>query len=415
MLTAKEAFLLKQLNRRISVKIDILSKNNIVVGSFEGIAIDGNVTMDGKSVYRRSGNLKMAFKREYNILPSPSSKIWFGNKCSIKIGLKDYYDNMTWFNLGDFAMDEVELNINSAEKTLSCSLKDSMSFFDGTLGGKLSHKTVIEADSVTINEAIKTIIGSLTRYSMENIGFNGSTALVPYTIEKEPDSSIYELIKELLDLYMGFDFYFNEKGYLIVEKIKDRSTDPIIEYFDGQDKDFRLSTVTKMDFKNVRNSMYVWGRQLDTGEKIKWVYKNKYSRKTVTAMSAILDKEIGDICYVEENNTCYYWNSEWSALGFKVTPIFNIENIGEKIGVVSKDQLYTVEQAQLNAEYELLNYSNFAETVNFDCVPLYHLKPNHKIRLNIDDNINGDYLIDSVSIPLNISNPMSITCHKLYY
>lgn len=426
MTTAKEYQLLKRSTRRISIRIDLINEQDIIISSLEGTTTGGNISIDSNSAYRRSGELQMVFDPKYNIFPKPDAKIWFGKKCAVNIGLKDYHEEITWFKIGTFLMDEVDISIDSAEKVLSCQLKDFMSLFDGTLGGTLSHKTVIKADDVTINQAIVSTIDGLSKYAMENIGIDGSTALVPYTLEKEPGSTIYDLITELMELYMGFDFYFNEDGYFLVEKVKDTLTDPIMETFDGTSKDFTINTSTKLKLSNVKNSIYVWGRQLDNGVKIKWVYKNRYSRdkiksadaidpETTTYRDDIVGMENGDICHVIENNTSYVWQGSWVALNFRVIPQFNIESIGEKIMTIDKDKIFTVEQAALQAEYELNNHSNFAETVSFNCVPLYHLKTNTKIAIYINEDINGEYLIDTISTPLDITASMSISCHKLYY
>lgn len=415
MTTQEQYNVLRQPIRRLNIKIDLINENDVVVGSFEGIAIDGTISLSNQSTYRRSGNLTMVLDKKYNLIPKPDSKLWFNKRCAISIGVSNYLDKIIWFNLGRFAIDEVDLNFAEAEKTISCQLKDYMVFLDGNLSGRLSHKTVIPANKTTVSEAIKTTVSSLSKVSIEEIQVNGSSALVPYDIEKSPNNTIYDLVKELIEMFMSYDFYFDENGYFIVEKIRDKSTDPIIENFDGSDKDFTLNASSKLDFKNIRNSIWVWGRQLDDGTQIKWVYRNRWSRQNHSDLETLTDKQKGDICHIASENNSYVYNSnEWELLDFKVVPIFNIESIGEKIWSYSDDKIYTEEQAILRTEYELTNYSNFAETINFSIVPLYYLKPQQKIHINIDGEISGDYLIDTLNIPLNIDSPMSITAHRLY-
>ena len=415
MITQNQYNVLRQPARHLNIKIDLINENDIIVDSFEGIATDGSISMDGNSTYRRSGNMTMVFDKKYNILPSPKSKVWFNKRIGIYVGLKNYFGEIIWFNMGRFAITDVNLNFNTAEKTMSCTLSDYMAFLDGNLGGTLSHQTVIPVDT-PISEAIKSTLTGLGKVSVEDIKIDGVDLMLPYTIEKPSGSTVYELIKEMLDLYMGWDFYCNENGVYVVEKIRDKANDPVVEVFDGTDKDLTLNSQPKVDFKHTRNSVYIWGRQLDDGKQIKWVYKNKWARNNYSDLNGLTDKEKGDICHIaSEDNSYVYDGSSWNLLDFKVVSQFNIEQIGEKVWTESIDTVFTDEQAMLKSEYELQQRSNMAETINFSVVPLYYLKPLNKINIDIDDLIEGDYLIDSLSIPLDLSSSMSVTAKRLYY
>lgn len=421
MTAQKEYNVLRQNIRHLHIRIDIINERDIVVSSFEGIATSGDINLSATSTYRRSGTLSMIFDKKYNILPSPTSKIWFNKRCGIHIGLTNYADEIIWFNMGRFAIQDIEVNLSAAEKTLSCTLADYMCFLDGTLGGKLSHKTVIPAEEATVSQAIIAVCSGLVLYSIEDIQVRGSTAPVPYTIEKEPGSTAYELIEELVNLYMDYDFYFNEKGYFVVEKITNTASHPVTERFDDHSEGLSLDYSTKIEFTNVKNSVYVWGMQLDQGvdigKKIQYAFRNRWSRELYSDLLSITDdKKSGDICHIISENNSYAWlNGDWELLDFKVVPIFNIENIGEKITTFNDDNIFTTAQARLRAEYELRQFSNFAETVSFNTVPLYNLMVNDKISINIEEVIEGDYLIQEIGVPLDISSSMNITASKIYY
>lgn len=415
MITQNQYSVLRQPTRHLNIKIDLINKNDIIVSSFEGIATDGNINLNGDGTYRRNGNMTMVFDKKYNILPSPESKIWFNNKIGIHIGLRNYFDEIIWFNMGRFAIDNVDLNFDTAEKTMSCSLQDYMAFLDGSLGGTLSHKVVID-DGTPINEAIKSVLTGLGRVSIEDIKIGDIDLVLPYTIEKQSGSTAYELVMEIIQIYMGWTFYCDESGTYVVEKIRDKRNDAIVEVFDGTEKDLTLNTQPTINFSHTRNSIYIWGRQLEDGTQIKWVYKNKWARNNYSDLDGLTDKEKGDICHIiSENNSYMYDGNTWSLLDFKVVSQFNIEQIGEKVWTESIDTAFTEQQAMLKSEYELQQRSNMAEAVNFSIVPLYYLKPLSKININIDDLIKGDYLIDSLSVPLGLSSSMNVTAKRLYY
>ena len=393
--------------------MNILNENDVIVDSFEGIATGGNISLDGSSTYRRSGNMSMLFNKKYNLIPKPDSKIWFNKRVEIKVGLEDHFKEVIWFNMGRFAIDEVSLNLTLSEKTISCQLKDYMSLIDGTLGGKMSHRVVID-EGTPINEAIKSVLSGLGKVSVEDMKINGIDLKLPYTIEKEVGSTVYEIAMEIVNLYQGYDFYCDENGYYTVEKIRDKKNDPIIDTFDGTDSDMSIDMSPSMDFKNVKNSIWIWGRQLDDGTQIKWSYKNKYVRNYKTDLNNIRDMDNGDICHIENEDSSYMWDSKgWVLLDFKVNPTFNIENIGEKIFSESDSNIFNENQAKMKAEYEIQQRSNMAETIGFSCVPLYYLDVFNKIHINIDNDIKGDYLITGIGVPLDISSTMTITSEKL--
>ncbi len=414
MVTQNQYSVLRQPVRKELVKISLLNEEDVIVDSFEGIAVDGSVSLSGESTYRRSGSITMIFDKKYNIIPSPSSKIWFNKRIKLEKGIESYSGEIVWFDLGRFAIQNISLNLDKAEKTLSCTLLDYMAFLDGTLGGTLTHKTVIPLGT-PINEAIKGVAAGFGKVSIEKMEINSSPLVTPYTIEKEAGAFAYDLIKELIDLYMGYDLYYDDNGYLIVERIRDTRNDPIVEHFTGDDKDLTLNENPSYDFSHVKNVIQVWGKQLDNGEQIKYKYANRYSRQDYSELSTIVGMEYGDICYVETEQKSYVWEDDWVPLEFNVVPIFNAELIGEKPTIISDDNIFTFLQAKLRCEYELTKQSNMAEGINFSVVPLYYLDINDKIKLTIPDVLDGDYIINNLSIGFNIDTPMSINASKLYY
>lgn len=415
MITQNQYNVLRQPTRHLNIKIDLINENDIIVGSFEGIATDGSINLNGDGTYRRNGNMTMVFDKKYNLLPSPESKIWYNKRIGIYIGLRNYFDEMIWFNMGRFAINNVNLNFDIAEKTMSCSLQDYMAFLDGSLGGTLSHKIIID-EGTPINEAIRSALTGLGRVSIEDIRIGDIDLVLPYTIEKSSGSTVYELVSEIIQIYMGWTFFYDENGILVVEKLRDKRNDPVVEVFDGTEKDLTLSTQPSINFSHTKNSIYIWGRQLEDGTQIKWVYRNRWARNNYSDLDDLTDKQKGDICHIISENNSYVWNgTAWSLLGFKVVSQFNIEQIGEKIWTESINTVFTEQQAMLKSEYELQQRSNMAETINFSVVPLYYLKPLSKINISIDNLIRGDYLITSVAIPLNIDGSSTINCQRLYY
>lgn len=405
-----------QSTRRLHIRLELLNQFDNVIDRLDGVSTNGSINLSGKSTYRRTGNLSMVVNNK-KVLPSPTSKIWFNRKVRIYTGLQDYNDKIHWFKMGIFLIKDADISHTKDGVNISIELLDSMANLDGTFSGSSPNEIKLLPEGVTISEAIKATVTSLGKISVDNIVVNGSEALLPYEITKEPNSTIYETLEELIQLYMGYEFFFNEDNYFIVQKIKDTKYDPISWDFTQNKMDLILEYSSKVDFSNVKNAIHVWGKKMDSGSQAYWVYKNKYTRNSISERNSLSNKQKGDICFVGKENKSYCWNgSNWDELNFNVIPEFNIENIGERNHVYSDDKIFNNDQAMLRAEYELEQKSNLAETVNISCLPIYFLVPNSKIKLYDEkSNIDGEYKINEVTIPLDISSSMSVSATKIYY
>lgn len=61
----------------------------------------------------------------------------------------------------------------------------------------------------------------------------------------------------------------------------------------------------------------------------------------------------------------------------------------------------------------LYEYTSYNESIQIQCLPIYHLEPNTRITVNdIESDIHGDYIIKSISLPLGVSGTMSISATR---
>ena len=61
----------------------------------------------------------------------------------------------------------------------------------------------------------------------------------------------------------------------------------------------------------------------------------------------------------------------------------------------------------------LYQYAYCTESISISALPIYYLEPNTRIYVRDDNsNINGEYIIDKITIPLQYSGTMSITATK---
>ena len=74
-----------------------------------------------------------------------------------------------------------------------------------------------------------------------------------------------------------------------------------------------------------------------------------------------------------------------------------------------------IHNAALDEIRNLLSiYTDYNETVNISCIPIYHIEPNTIINI-VDEQagVSGNYLINNISLPLAVGEQMSLSCTKI--
>ena len=125
-------------------------------------------------------------------------------------------------------------------------------------------------------------------------------------------------------------------------------------------------------------------------------------------ITKLYNMDIPNVCLVdvtdenltEETKKCLDNGNMYSQVDHAV-----YENIQE--GAIG----YSAQDAVRN----LLNqYTNFNETISIQCMPIYYLEPNTRIKVDdMASNIHGDYIIKSISLPIDGKSTMSITATKI--
>jgi hypothetical protein len=71
-----------------------------------------------------------------------------------------------------------------------------------------------------------------------------------------------------------------------------------------------------------------------------------------------------------------------------------------------------------NSAYEavrelLYQYTSYNESIILSAIPIYYLEPNTRITVRDNESgIYGDYMINTISLPLDITSTMSISCTR---
>ena len=143
-------------------------------------------------------------------------------------------------------------------------------------------------------------------------------------------------------------------------------------------------------------------------------YLSKYSVQAIGPRSKVVnDKNVKSIYYKEVPNTIfidtlqekekYEYQSGYTYIQLNkgmLDSLFYTSTSGKSAKEALDDVLYTNSYATENATIQ--------------ATPIYHLQPNSRIYIRNDDtNINGEYLISKITVPLDHKKMMSITATKV--
>ena len=179
----------------------------------------------------------------------------------------------------------------------------------------------------------------------------------------------------------------------------------------------KLFNLKEQDFNtNVKNNMSQIDYWLDfiedTAETGQYSVNNIGRRSMVVAedqINCVFEQQIPDIVYIdlgltdeekeEQRLECMAKGQEYSQL------------------TQNKFSLLAIGGTQ-NSCYQritelLYQYTNMNETIQISAIPIFYLEPNTRITVRDDaSGVIGDYMIDSISLPLDVDSVMSLNCYK---
>ena len=153
--------------REVYARITVLNQQENPIEYIEGQVTDGNITIDGKSIVRRTCSLTMT-ANDINI-----EEFYWGlkNKFILEIGLKNEinknYPDIIWFKMGLFVITQFNTTQTTNKWTIKIQGKDKMCLLNGDVSGNLFAETDfgteeyhdLENDTVTYTDVpIKTIV-----------------------------------------------------------------------------------------------------------------------------------------------------------------------------------------------------------------------------------------------------------------
>lgn len=367
--------LVQMKTRNSKIKIELLNFNFETINSLEGKTISGSINVDSTADIRRTCNLGLIATNIDNNMVTSGGEIWIDKFIKVYQGIDNPRNNNTtvWWNMGIFLINNPNTVYNATDHTITFEGLDLMAKLTGRRNGQLpAVATLVPAGSKIADVVKKTItqLGGFQKYIIQDEGLE-----VPYDIKMDVGSTIYELLAELRNLYPNWEMFFDVDGVFHWQKIPSGKTEPIVVNFDELSQPLIISDSIDIDFENVKNHIIVWGRLLDNGQQ-------------VTA-------EISDT------------NSD--------SP-FNVDKIGKINYIINDESIYNNELAADRAKYELYLHARLNDAISLEVVPIPWLN-DVNIKINYTNEkigIKGEYLIQTLSIPLDIGSNMTITASKIY-
>jgi len=351
------------------------------IGEIQGNTIGGSINIDANSPIRRTCSIDMVIT-DSSFLVSENSKIWLDKWFRVELGIRNLKTNkIVWFNKGIYAINNPSIKYNSITKSLHIEGLDLMCTLDGTLGGELGIITRIPVN-VGIPGVLETSVWRLGKISKTQMYIEQNPSPLPYDIEKTPTDTVYSILEEIRDLYMDWEIFFDEDGRFIYQKIRNRYVvNPLPNYENDvimfnflEEHDLVSDYQLNYDFQNVKNKIIIWGAQLDNGIQIHHELVNDNPDSP-----------------------------------------FSINKLGEIPKTIVEDNIFTDEQAEQRARYELWKHNNLCEKVTVLMLPVYFLDVNKLIEFNKPQiNLVGKYLIDNISIPFETDGTMNLSAHRVY-
>ena len=367
--------LVQMKTRNSKIKVELLNFNFETINSLEGKTISGSINVDSTADIRRTCNLGLIATNIDNNMVTSGGEIWIDKFIKVYQGIDNPRNNNTtvWWNMGIFLINNPNTVYNATDHTITFEGLDLMAKLTGRRNGQLpAVATLVPAGSKIADVVKKTItqLGGFQKYIIQDEGLE-----VPYDIKMDVGSTIYELLVKLRDLYSNWEMFFDVDGVFHWQKIPSGETEPIVVNFDELSQPLVISDSIDIDFENVKNHIIVWGRLLDNGQQ-------------VTA-------EISDT------------NSD--------SP-FNVDKIGEINYIIDDESIYNNKLAADRAKYELYLHARLNDAISLEVVPIPWLN-DVNIKINYTNEkigIKGEYLIQTLSIPLDIGSNMTITASKIY-
>jgi hypothetical protein len=357
-------------NRDLHIRMFLYNSTFRKIGSLEGVCLGGNISISSESDIRRTANISLVISNS-SFLVGSDKKIWINRWIQIELGIKNTRtNNIIWFNQGFYMPNTASVRYSATDKTLSLECLDPMILLTEKKNGELGISTEITANTPIVD----AIRGTVSLITSNKLILENSNRVIPYDIRVEANTTVYSLVKQITDIFLDYEVFYDVDGNFRYQKVKSGVNDPIVMNFEQLTQKLVIDADIQMELSNVRNKIIIWG---------------------------MMNESTGvQVTYTKTNNDS--------------TNKFSVPNLGELKRTIVDKQIQTLESAQTWADFYMYKHSNLCEKLVLSCLPIYFLDANQKIYYkNNKMEVDGEFLITNLDIPLD-NSLMKISGVKVY-
>lgn len=279
-LTQNQIDVLSQNLRKKRIRIELLDFELKTIDSIEGHAIGGSITANAENDIRRSGNIELAipidlakstlFEKLDGFTIEYGGKIWLDKYIKIFVGIDNLLsteEETQWYKLGVFLINQPVRSFSADTFTISFECIDLMAKLTGKRQGQLTGQTTLiekgyyDSNNNYVKTKLADVFGSViselggfTKYTIYPIP--AQYRYLPYDIKLGVGSTVYDILKELMNIISTWHIYFDLDGILIIEPIP--SGENSITY--NIESTHYITNDLSINFENVKNQIVVYGR-----------------------------------------------------------------------------------------------------------------------------------------------------------
>lgn len=439
--------LLAQTNKIIYTKIELLNKNFKILDTIEGNLISDSLSIDSESSIRRTYNVTFHVNdSSWSI--GADKKIWLDRYLRVYVG---YYHILSkkikWYCQGIFVISQGSYSYDETTNTISLDCLDLMANLTGDIKGTIGSKLFIQNGNDIRNVLTSCLqAAGITQYYVCDM--NDRT--IPYDIEAEPTDTWYDVISEIVNLYVGYEFIFDVNGICRIQPTPLLASEPVVLNNDILYPLFIKLNDSTVDFSSIHNIVEVYGASIDAEwysedievsestfiakidsmtalenldlvaikmpinnpSDMKLQIKSSDGSFTSSALyvydgedkienNQLLYNEIYVFKYTKDNNR-WILQGQYQAHGqYEETSLdnpFSTAKIDERKITMVFDEIPTSNLCYQRAKYECFKSTFLKDTVSCEMIRIPFLDVNQKIELKLPDRQLDQYMVTKISV-----------------
>lgn len=252
--------LLRQSSRQLYCKLELLNYHFKVIDSIEGNLISDSYNNDSSSDIRRTYSAELHISNSSFFIGS-DKKVWIDKYVRPYIGIvHERTQQIIWYLIGTFVFNDTNYSFDSTTHTLSLSCSDLMCMLNGDKGGQIEGLTNTISEGSYTRDVMISLLGDagITKYCVDDIG-----KTIPYDLEYSVGTTYYDILKEIIELYAGYEMFFDTDGTFIVQAIPTCKNDNNV-LDEKIINPLVISEESSKSFNNIYNVTEIWGSVIDT-------------------------------------------------------------------------------------------------------------------------------------------------------